>query len=85
MAAKVCKIIQEWNHHPSGIALLTFLNSATDEPQSRAHKYLRDRTSEAARFAYVASSRPKHVLIWAVKKLKAEDRLVLEGLGFELP
>lgn len=47
--------------------------------------WLRDRTSEAARFAYVASSRPKHVLIWAVKKLKAEDRLVLEGLGFELP
>ncbi|MOA21786.1 hypothetical protein D3C78_1422950 [compost metagenome] len=47
--------------------------------------WLRDRTSEAARFAYVASSRPKHVLIWAVKKLKAEDRLVLESLGFELP
>jgi len=47
--------------------------------------WLRDRTSEAARFAYVASSRPKHVLIWAVKKLKAEDRLVLEALGFELP
>ena len=53
--------------------------------QSHWKDWLRDRTSEAARFAYVASSRPKHVLIWAVKKLKAEDRLVLEGLGFELP
>lgn len=52
--------------------------------QSHWKDWLRDRTSEAARFAYVASSRPKHVLIWAVKKLKAEDRLVLEGLGFEL-
>lgn len=47
--------------------------------------WLRDRESEAARFAYVASSRPQHMLIWAVKKLKAEDRPVLARLGFELP
>ena len=38
--------------------------------------------SEAARFAYVASSRPKEYLIWAVKTLKVEERLILEGLGF---
>lgn len=47
--------------------------------------WLRDRRSEAARFAYVASSRPQHMLIWAVKKLKPEERPVLVQLGFELP
>ncbi|WP_313026340.1 ATP-dependent helicase [Pseudomonas lopnurensis] len=47
--------------------------------------WLRDRRSEAARFAYVASSRPQHMLIWAVKKLKPEERPVLAQLGFELP
>lgn len=47
--------------------------------------WLRDPGAEAARFAYVASSRPRHMLIWAVKKLKPEDRPVLARLGFELP
>ncbi|WDH32426.1 UvrD-helicase domain-containing protein [Pseudomonas chlororaphis] len=53
--------------------------------QSHWQDWLRDRGSEAARFAYVASSRPQHMLIWAVKKLKAEDRPVLAQLGFEVP
>lgn len=53
--------------------------------QSHWQDWLRDRRSEAARFAYVASSRPQHMLIWAVKKLKAEDRPVLAQLGFEVP
>jgi len=53
--------------------------------QSHWQDWLRDRGSEAARFAYVASSRPQHMLIWAVKKLKAEDRPVLAQLGFEMP
>jgi hypothetical protein len=53
--------------------------------QSHWQDWLRDRGSEAARFAYVASSRPQHILIWAVKKLKAEDRPVLAQLGFKLP
>ncbi|MCF5544291.1 UvrD-helicase domain-containing protein [Pseudomonas salomonii] len=47
--------------------------------------WLRDRESEAARFAYVASSRPRYMLIWAVKKLKPQEKPVLIGLGFELP
>lgn len=47
--------------------------------------WLKDRESEAARFAYVASSRPRHMLIWAVKKLKPKERLALAELGFELP
>lgn len=53
--------------------------------QSHWQDWLRDRGSEAARFAYVASSRPQHMLIWAVKKLKKEDRVVLAQLGFEMP
>jgi DNA helicase-2/ATP-dependent DNA helicase PcrA len=47
--------------------------------------WLSDRKSEAARFAYVASSRPRHMLIWAVKKLKPKERQALAELGFELP
>ncbi|MGY2221113.1 hypothetical protein ACW9IK_00320 [Pseudomonas gingeri] len=38
--------------------------------QSHWQDWLRDRQSEAARFAYVASSRPQHMLIWAVKNSK---------------
>ena len=47
-------------------------------------QWIRDNTSEAARFAYVASSRPKHVLVWCVKKLNSLEKAELEGLGFEI-
>ena len=47
-------------------------------------EWLADPASEGARFAYVASSRPRHMLIWAVKKLKADEKETLTGLGFEL-
>ncbi|MNF07310.1 hypothetical protein D3C80_2074660 [compost metagenome] len=47
-------------------------------------EWLVDPASEGARFAYVASSRPRHMLIWAVKKLKAAEKETLTGLGFEL-
>jgi len=47
-------------------------------------EWLADPKSEGARFAYVASSRPRHMLIWAVKKLKAIDKDTLTRLGFEL-
>lgn len=46
--------------------------------------WIGDKTSEAARFAYVASSRPKHILVWCVKKLNASDKKKLESLGFEV-
>lgn len=51
--------------------------------QSHWQDWLKDPTSEAARFAYVASSRPRHLLIWAVKKLKPAQAEVLTALGFE--
>lgn len=47
-------------------------------------EWLADPASEGARFAYVASSRPRYMLIWAVKKLKAAEKETLTGLGFEL-
>lgn len=47
--------------------------------------WLQNRESEAARFAYVASSRPRHMLIWAVKTLKPRERPTLVDLGFQLP
>lgn len=43
-----------------------------------------DPASEAARFAYVASSRSKHLLIWAVKKLKKDESKVVSSLDFEI-
>lgn len=52
--------------------------------QSNWKDWLADSDSEAARFAYVASSRPSHLLIWAVKKLKDDESKTLSGLGFEI-
>ncbi len=45
-------------------------------------EWLKDPSSEAARFAYVASSRPKHLLVWAVPEEKNRDYSRLETLGF---
>ncbi|MDA7087085.1 ATP-dependent helicase [Pseudomonas sp. SA3-5] len=52
--------------------------------QSNWKDWLADPASEAARFAYVASSRPSHLLIWAVKKLKDDESKTLSDLGFEI-
>lgn len=46
--------------------------------------WITDPSNEAARFAYVASSRPRHLLIWAVKKLKAHEVEMLKARGFEI-
>ncbi len=46
------------------------------------HQWLGDPSSEAARFAYVASSRPQHLLVWAVPEEKNADYTRLEKLGF---
>ncbi|WP_238804204.1 UvrD-helicase domain-containing protein, partial [Pseudomonas syringae] len=40
VAAMVARIVQEWSRSPSGIAVLTFSNSATDELRNRVHRYL---------------------------------------------
>lgn len=47
-------------------------------------QWLEDPTSEAARLAYVASSRPRHLLAWAVPA-PSEDQIKLLGdLGFSI-
>lgn len=48
-------------------------------------KWLEDPNSENARFAYVASSRPKYLLAWALPKqsLNEENERKLAELGFE--
>lgn len=52
--------------------------------QSHWTEWLADPKSEAARFAYVASSRPKSILIWAVKSLVENERVQLMQLGFHI-
>lgn len=45
-------------------------------------EWIKDPASENARFAYVASSRPRNLLAWAVPQLESKDRAKLEELGF---
>jgi hypothetical protein len=58
------------------------ISSSQQREQSHWKEWLADPQSEAARLAYVASSRPRHILIWAVKTLNAPDRHRLTALGF---
>lgn len=44
------------------------------------NEWLKDKKGEPARFAYVASSRPKKLLAWAVPE--TADLKIIEGLGF---
>lgn len=63
---------------------LTMLVSSSRQGE-HAHwkEWVSNQASEAARLAYVASSRPRHILIWAVKTLKKEEREALLLLGFQ--
>lgn len=63
---------------------LTMLVSSSRQGE-HAHwkEWVSNHASEAARFAYVASSRPRHILIWAVKSLKKDERDALMLLGFQ--
>ncbi|MBL7189711.1 MAG: ATP-dependent helicase [Phycisphaerae bacterium] len=45
--------------------------------------WLEDKRAEAARFAYVASSRPKHLLIWAIPKQENADYTRFKELGLK--
>lgn len=45
-------------------------------------EWLADRNEEPARFAYVASSRPREILAWAVCAPKTDDENKLRALGF---
>ncbi len=60
------------------------LSSLKAGSQGNWKDWLHDPLSEAARFAYVASSRPRHLLIWGVKTLKPGERVRMADLGFEI-
>lgn len=60
------------------------LSSLKAGSQGNWKDWLQDPLSEAARFAYVASSRPRHLLIWGVKSLKPDERVRIADLGFEI-
>lgn len=65
-------------------ATMLISNSTRKGDGTHWSHWIGDKTSEAARFAYVASSRPKHVLVWCVKKLKPLEKTELKNLGFEI-
>lgn len=60
------------------------ISSLISGKQSHWKDWLNDPLEEAARFAYVASSRPRHLLIWGVKALKPKEHKRLIELGFEI-
>lgn len=62
--------------------LTMLVSSSRQGEQAHWKEWVGNPTSEAARFAYVASSRPRHILIWAVKTLKKDERAALMLLGF---
>jgi DNA helicase-2/ATP-dependent DNA helicase PcrA len=63
--------------------LTMLVSSSRQGEQAHWKEWVANHTSEAARFAYVASSRPRHILIWAVKTLKKDEREALMLLGFQ--
>lgn len=65
-------------------ATMLISNATRSGVDSHWSHWIGDKDSEAARFAYVASSRPKHLLVWCVKKLKASEQAELKDLGFEI-
>jgi hypothetical protein len=60
------------------------ISSARAGSDSHWSNWIQDSKSEDARFAYVASSRPKEYLVWAVKKLKPIEIFKLEEIGFSI-
>ena len=48
-------------------------------------KWLAVKNSEAARLAYVASSRPEHFFAWAVHKpINKQEEKTIRNLGFHM-
>jgi len=47
-------------------------------------QWLQNPGSEAARLAYVASSRPQHLLVWALPDPTEDEQTQIRGLGFDI-
>jgi DNA helicase-2/ATP-dependent DNA helicase PcrA len=75
-------------HKIKGETLDAAMLVSSKDNRGRGGKYwedwLEDAKHEYARFAYVASSRPRHLLIWAIpqKSVNEENRQKLAELGF---
>ena len=65
-------------------ATMLISNSTRNGGDAHWSHWIKNKDSEAARFAYVASSRPKYILAWCVKKLKTSEQVELKSLGFEI-
>lgn len=66
------------------VTILVSTADARGSASSNWKDWLNDPASECARFAYVASSRPKHNLVWVVKKLNQQEREKFTNLGFHI-
>jgi superfamily I DNA/RNA helicase len=66
------------------VTVLVSSPKATGSPESHWKNWLKNPDNEAARFAYVASSRPKYRLIWAVKTLNKVELQSFEKMGFHI-
>ncbi|MGV2873496.1 UvrD-helicase domain-containing protein [Colwellia sp. E150_009] len=84
----ICLFRKETVHQVKGEThdVSMFVSSAGKQGAVGANwkEWLADPNSEYARLAYVASSRPKELLIWAVKKLKSKEKAELESIGFDV-
>jgi len=82
------EIIRKTIHAVKGethdVTILISTPDARGSSDSHWSKWLDSPSNEAARFAYVASSRPKHRLIWAVKKLNKDDEKKFKNMGFHI-
>jgi len=58
------------------------VSGARSGKESHWKDWIKNPDSEAARLAYVACSRPKHLLVLAIKKTTNEERKTLESRGF---
>ena len=66
------------------VTVLVSTPKATGSSASHWKNWVKKTDSEAARFAYVASSRPKYRLIWAVKTLNKVELQSFEKMGFHI-
>lgn len=65
--------------------LLVSAPSKQGTPDGHWTQWLADKNSEAARLAYVASSRPEHFLAWAVHKpINKQEEETIRNLGFHM-
>ncbi|MBF4695088.1 UvrD-helicase domain-containing protein [Fusibacter ferrireducens] len=64
-------------------ALMLVSNTKHSGGDGYWENWIKDSSTESARLAYVASSRPKHLLVWALPQLQAKDIEKLEALGFK--